>query len=470
MNPAAQTVRARVALAGRLRRARETGRRLWQGAPIAAAICVGVAAGARWMGWSGLVSIGVIAIALTALAAYVLSARRDGAISDSTAVELDGLAHLGGELRSASWFAVREGESPIPDPRPSIPDPRSPIPDPWVDFHLSRAAERLQSTDWTALYPPVRAARAKAATALLVVLALILVLPVAGRAGVHAIGSATGAAPSAAAADADLALLPPELLKKLQDLLKEAERAGKPGATVALTADEFRDLLSKLDAAKDRNAEQDAKRGLDPNAKKMGAQAQELKDLAERLKRAASLDALSPEVRDAMKEVAEKLSEMSEQQASSLKDPQEASGSAEASQGDAAQAKKDANKFDDSSVKSVKDASTGGGAGVIMMSADEPQGAQEAGLGLGGASSDRKGGGTMPGLMAALKKETIEAYKDDTGENTTVDNRRKTERGTATVAYSATPPAAFEKGRATAPPAVPEKHRAAVQTYFIRKQ
>ena len=76
----------------------------------------------------------------------------------------------------------------------------------------------------------------------------------------------------------------------------------------------------------------------------------------------------------------------------------------------------------------------------------------------------------MPGLMAALKKETIEAYKDDTGENTNMDVRRKTERGTATVAYSSTPPAAFEKGRATAPPAVPENRRAAVQTYFIRKQ
>jgi hypothetical protein len=469
MNPAAQTVRARVALAGRLRRARETGRRLWQGAPIAAAICAGVAAGARWIGWSGLVSIGVVAIALIVLAAYVLSARRDRAISDSTAAELDGLAHLGGELRSASWFASRDEPPSTQHTAPST-QHAAPTTDSWVDFHLARAAERLQSTDWTALYPPVRAARAKAATALLAVLALILVLPVAGRAGVHAVGSATPAARSAAAADADLALLPPELLKKLQDLLKEAERAGKPGATVGLTPDQFRDLLSKLDAAKDQKAEQDAKRGLDPNAKQMGAQAQELKDLAERLKRAATLDALSPEVRDAMKEVAEKLSEMNEQQASSLKDPQDASGSAEAPQGDAAQAKKDANKFDDSSVKSVKDASAGGGAGVIMMSADEPQGAQEAGLGLGGASSDRKGGGTMPGLMAALKKETIEAYKDDAGENTTIDNRRKTERGTATVAYSATPPAAFEKGRATAPPAVPEKHRAAVQTYFIRKQ
>ena len=468
MHPAAQTVRARVALAGRLRRARETGRRLWQGAPIAAAICAGVAAGARWMGWPGLVSLGGVAVALTVLAAYVLSARRDRAISDSTAVELDGLARLGGELRSASWFAARDREPLSTEQAVPIPDPRSPIPDPWVDFHLTRAAERLQFTDWTALYPPVRAPRAKIATALLAIGALILALPMAGRAGVHAVGSGSGTAAARAAADADLALLPPAILKKLQDLLEEAERAGKPGATVALTADQFRDLLAKLDLAKDQKAEQDSKRGLDPSAKRMGAEGEQLKDLADRLKRAATIDALTPDVRDAMSEVAEKLSEMSEGQAP--KDPQDAAGSAEAPQGDAAQAKKNANKFDDSSVKSVKDASAGGGAGVIMMSSDDPQGAQEAGLGLGGASTGKKGGGTMPDLMAALKKETIAAYMDDTGENTTVDNRRKTERGTATVAYSATPPAAFEKGRATAPPAVPEKHRAAVQTYFIRKQ
>jgi hypothetical protein len=104
-----------------------------------------------------------------------------------------------------------------------------------------------------------------------------------------------------------------------------------------------------------------------------------------------------------------------------------------------------------------------------MMSSDDPQGAQEAGLGLGGGSSDKNGGGHMPDLAAALRKETIEAYKDDTGEKTTQDLRRKTEQGTATVAYAATSPAAFDKGRATAPPAVPENRRAAVQTYFVRK-
>ena len=59
---------------------------------------------------------------------------------------------------------------------------------------------------------------------------------------------------------------------------------------------------------------------------------------------------------------------------------------------------------------------------------------------------------------------------DDTGDKTTQDIRRKTEKGTATVGYVNSSPAAIEKGRATAPPAVPENRRAAVQTYFIRKQ
>ena len=76
----------------------------------------------------------------------------------------------------------------------------------------------------------------------------------------------------------------------------------------------------------------------------------------------------------------------------------------------------------------------------------------------------------MAVLDAALRKETIEAYKDDTGEKTTQDLRRKTEKATATVAYAGIQPAAFDKGRAAAPPAVPENRRAALQTYFIRKQ
>jgi hypothetical protein len=149
-------------------------------------------------------------------------------------------------------------------------------------------------------------------------------------------------------------------------------------------------------------------------------------------------------------------------------DPSDAIGAADAPKGDAAQSKKDSGK-DDASTQAVSDASAGGGIGVIMMASEDGQPSREAGLGLGGASAENNGGGRMPDIAAALRKETIEAYKDDTGESISTDIRRKTERATATVAYASTAPAAFDRGRAGAPPAVPESRRAAVRTYFIRK-
>ena len=450
---AAETVRSRVALADRLRRGRETSRRVWRAAPIAAAVCVVVAAGARWTGRSPLVPFVFLGVSLATLAVYGYAARRDRAISDAAAREIDGLAGLGGELRSASWFSAGE------------------IQGPWVDFHLARAAERLDATDWPQMYPPVRAHRAKTATALLAIAARVLALPVAGRAGVHAIGSGSGGAgkrgPAAAGADS----LSPELRKQIEELLRKAERGAAPGNLSALTAGEVRDLLAKLAQAKDLQNARDASRGPDADAKKMGLPGQkELDDLADRLKHAGEISSLSPEVRDALKDASEKLAEMGQSQPGSARDPKDAAGAASAEQADAAQAKKGGNKYDDSSIKTAKDANAGGGIGVIMTASDSPQGAQEAGLGLGGGSSEKKGGGIMPDLGAALRKETVEAYKDDTGEKTTMDLRRKTERGTATVGYVSTSPAAFDKGRATAPPAVPENRRAAVQTYFSRKQ
>jgi hypothetical protein len=425
---------------------------VWRAAPIAAAACVLVAAGARWTGRSPLVPLLLLGISLAALAAYAYVARRDRAVSDAAALEIDRLAGLGGELRSASWFSGSDIEGP------------------WVDFHLARAAERLEATNWPQMYPPVRAHREKAATVLLVIAALVLVLPVGGRAGLRAAGSGAGAAGKRGQADAGADLLSPQLRKQIEELLKNAERGAAPGTTGALTAADVRDLLEKLAQAKDLRNAKDAKSGPDADAKQMGLAGKELKDLAERLKHAGEISSLSPEVRDALQDAAEKLAEMGESQPGSPKDPKDATGAANAQQGDAAQAQKGGNKYDDSSVKSVKDASAGGGIGVMMMASESPQGAQETGLGLGGGPSAKKGGGIMPDFGAALRKETIEAYQEDMGEKPTLDLRRKTERGTATVGYLSTSPAAFEKGRATAPPAVPENRRAAVQTYFIRKQ
>src|SRR6185436_458237 len=104
--------------------------------------------------------------------------RRPHALSDQVAVELDEKARLEGELRSAYYFAGHESR------------------DAWVDYHLTRAAKRLEGVDWTSLYPAARAGRAKAATAVLALATLALALFVPGRAGVFASApkSATGSA------------------------------------------------------------------------------------------------------------------------------------------------------------------------------------------------------------------------------------------------------------------------------------
>ena len=109
-------------------------------------------------------------------------------------------------------------------------------------------------------------------------------------------------------------------------------------------------------------------------------------------------------IKDALKDAAEKLAEMGESQPGGQKDPSDAAGAANAEQADASQAKKGGNKYDDASVKAAKDGSNAGGIGVIMTASDTPQGAQKAGLGLGGGPSEKKNNGVMPDLGAALRK------------------------------------------------------------------
>jgi len=126
---------------------------------------------------------------------------------------------------------------------------------------------------------------------------------------------------------------------------------------------------------------------------------------------------------------------------------------------------------DDASIQSVSEAESGGGAGIIMMGSEEDAPAKAApGLGLGGGSDARTNGGQMAELEARLRRETVEASMDNAGDNVQTEARRKTERGQAGVTYSHSGAAAFERGRAVAPPPVPESRRTAVQTYFIRPQ
>src|SRR5262245_26832066 len=87
-------VRAELARADRLRRLRESGLRLWRTAPWTAAVCALVAAAGRLAGWPALLSITLLAAALTTLAVYALSARRTRPLTDAEAVDLDARASL----------------------------------------------------------------------------------------------------------------------------------------------------------------------------------------------------------------------------------------------------------------------------------------------------------------------------------------------------------------------------------------
>jgi hypothetical protein len=449
----AEIVRASVARADRLRRGRETSRRLWRAAPAAAAICAGVAAGARWAGWSSLLPLGILGIGTVALAGYAYAARRDRAISDAAAADIDARGGFGGELRSAAWFAARLTQ------------------DPWIDFHLARAADRLQAMDWTGLYPAVRAPRAKAAAALLAIGALALALTVrGGRDTLHASGSAAAAAftRGRTPASASSVALAPDITKQLEELLEAAEKSAATAAGSALSAADVRDLLSRLARAQDLRRGKDPTRGQDAAGDLAALIPEDLKGSAERVRRASEMTSLSPDVRAALGDVAQKLSDMADARDTSPKDPRDAAGAAEAQHGQAAQSNRDSNK-EDAAIQAVKDASAGGGIGVIMMSDDRGPMAPEPGLGLGGGSAKDNGRGRMADIGAALRRETLEAHADAAGENLPTELRRRTERADATVAYVHTAPVTFDRGRATARPALPESRRAAVQTYFIRK-
>jgi hypothetical protein len=108
---------------------------------------------------------------------------------------------------------------------------------------------------------------------------------------------------------------------------------------------------------------------------------------------------------------------------------------------------------------------------MLTMSNEEMAGADAPpGTGVGGGSTPTKGKGTMPEIAEALRHETIEANEDDVSGGLQTQERRKTEHGTAATLYTRGSAAAFENGRATVPPVVPESRRAGVQTYFARKQ
>jgi len=390
----------------------------------------------RWRGAPALWSLAIPVAAVIGLAGYLLIMRRQPRVSDAVASEVDRDAGLGGELRSAAWFATRSSQEP------------------WVSFHLARAAERVGSVEFRSVYPPVKAGRAGIATSLLTIAAVAVLATVPKHVLVRANGAGTsGLAKSATVPGVATDAIPQDLPAELQALLAAIED-GTLAAQLAAGNPALQDALAKLSTINDPAA-------LAALAKALAAHkdsADAMKMLAERAKRDANL-APQQDVKNALEDLASKLSPPD-----SDKDSPGFESSDETQAGDSA-------SLSATPSESTRDANAIAGLGMLTMSNEEMAGADAPpGMGVGGGSSPTRGRGTMPDIAAALRHETIEANEDDVTGGVHSDARRKTEHGTAATAFSHGTAATFENGRTAVPPAIPESRRAGMQTYFARKQ
>jgi hypothetical protein len=444
---AADVVTTSIAAADRRRRGRAASRQLWRAAPVAAAILLGIAGAGYWAGWPAALPLVAVAIAFLALVVYSIVSRRARPISDAVAAAIDDDARLGGELRSARWFAAR-GQR-----------------DAWAELHVDRAAARLRGIDWADLYPPVRARRARIATSLMIAATIAIAIVLPGR-----VLNSSASVRAAQGRDAHLPwgqplTLTPELLKQLEDLLAAAE-AGTLAAPGTLTnTAEMGDLLKRLRELRDREILKDLAKAM--NISDNQESIEELMNLAERTRRASDAKDATREFREAMDQLARNLTDAANAEIAESGESRTAA-STPGRGGEPAEGA----ELDDASIQAIQEAQgAAGGAGAVMMSNPDAQpGASMPGVGVGGSGSSNAAASAATTLEQALRQETIEASRDSSGANVEAEVRRMTEQAQASAAFTRGAAAKSDKSRAAAPPPVPEGRRSGVQRYFIRKQ
>jgi len=413
-------------------------RMLWKIAPATAAGVLLLSLVVRWRHGSPLIPFAVLAIGCLTWAVIALVRRRVDSVSDQAAAAIDSEVHLDGELRSAAWFAAQG------------------VSEPWAEFHLQHAATRLESIDFAAHYPPIRAPRARIATGVMIVATLVLAfaLPQRPRANTPfpdtPLSSPARKVPTIAVEG-----LPPDLPQDLEDLLTaiENERLAelRPGNTLL-------DALNKLNSVKDPEALAALARALASDRLQQLDDKTAMKDLAERAQRDAAKTP-SSDIREALDQLAKNLEKPdSELDSAGLEKSDDAEPNGGVDMAGATQTARDSDAI--------------AGVGMIALSKQESaQSDAPPGVGAGGTSSNSpNGGGTMPEIATALRHEVVEAHEDDVSGDVHSEDRRKTEHGTAATAYSHSAIGHSDGSRAVAPPPVPEARRAGVQTYFTRKQ
>jgi hypothetical protein len=441
----ARRVRDAIALADRRRRRHLAARQLWRAAPFAAAACLGVAAIGRLLGWPPTLAFFALLATIAGSCVYVLVRNRVQPVSDAIAAALDEQASLGGELRSANWFAAAERQ------------------DAWINLHLQRAADRLERTDWRELYPPIRAPRARAATAGLIVATIAVALLFPEYTGLRSRASA-----QTAETPPPQRQLPKDLQEALEELLAAAEAGTLDDQATLLSSAEMKELLTKLRELRDTESLKELSHAMSPedeSAPPKGS-AEEMKALADRLRRAGEIN---PEVLEFRKTVEQLAKNLSEAAAAEEGEQQNARTAPSHETGDLKGASSSSTP-NEPTIQSLKESQAAAGADSVMMMTDkDANAAGPPGFGVGGSGAT-SGEAKPTNIEAVLRQETIEANADTQGPNVAAEVRRKTEEGQATATFTHRAAGPSDRSRAAAPPPVPEGRRSDLQRYFIRKQ
>jgi hypothetical protein len=412
-------------------------------------LCAGLIGGVR--GWSVAFPLTLLATGFCVLVVYACLTRRTRTIPDTVAAAIDADADLHGELRSANWFAASD------------------LRDGWAAFHVDRAADRIAAIDWSSIYPRRTDRRAKLTTGGIALATLLLPLALPRLSGLAPINKDARPAARVASRARPIAGVPVDLPKDLEALLSAAEN-GTLRVETAAEAAALGDLIDRLKQLHGADSLKQLARAMTSDADAAHQKSTEaiMKALAERAERAADNLAVPPPMRDALETLADDLSQLAQAERAANRDPRDATPALTPQDGSAVQTNGSA-KQDEMSIQAVRDADSGGGAAVLMVANPNANGS-DPGSGLGGGSGAEAQQGRMADIAQALRRETVEANANSEGSDTLTDRRRKSERGQASVSFTRSATRTFDTGRTSAPPAVPEARRAAIQTYFVRKQ
>jgi len=450
------TLRATVAAIDQRRRARAARAKVADLSPYAAGLGLLLAVASRWFGWTvGIPAVALVVLAL-ALALMAWWGSRSQPVSDAAAASIDIDGHLGGELHSAHWFAGRRSsDAPMPDGLS------------WSAYHLTHAAKRIASTDWSALYPAVSASRQWMTSGALVAIAIVAL--VIGPRSREATLLSQGMTPEEVEQAMAREMVPDDVQAKIDALLGELGEGGLSDAEARLKMDELRDLLGKLDAAgkeaelsKEKAGEAAEAGGLKPAEEAGDKMASKAEDAAE------GNAGLPEDVRWSLEDLANRLANAKENQSKTNEKKQSASEET-GEKGKAAEGAEASQMAQAAGMQMVREAASEGAEGQMMQGGGGAMGGDS----KPGAGSNQGGEGklNMAALGQALRQEQIQAQSDQLGENIDTELRRKTEQSQAKVSFTRVPaPTTFDRSRAALPPPVPEAHRSLLQRYFQRRQ